>query len=142
WLACNGLKFDKCLTLGRQNFYTNARELHMLLHVFGIEPARIDQFPNPLPAYAEPFFQLLGATCVESMDASSFEGATYVHDLNQPIPAELAGRYDLVYDGGTLEHTFNFAQSLRNAMDLVKPGGSLILFSPCNNMAGHGFYSI
>jgi hypothetical protein len=74
------------------------------------------------------------------MDVSNFEGATFIHDLNQPIGAELRERFDAVYDGGTLEHVFNFPIALKNCMEMVKVGGSLFTHTVANNWCGHGFY--
>jgi 2-polyprenyl-3-methyl-5-hydroxy-6-metoxy-1,4-benzoquinol methylase len=76
---------------------------------------------------------------VSSIDASDYENATYVHDLNVPIPDHLKGQFDLVDDGGTLEHVFNFPVALRNCMEMVKVGGHLLLNVPTNNFVGHGF---
>ena len=54
---------------------------------------------------------------------------------------ERAGQFDVVYDGGTLEHVFNFPVALRNAMELLRPGGRLFTIHTCaNNLCGHGFY--
>ena len=75
---------------------------------------------------------------VDSMDASDYEGANIVHDLNLPIPPALRERYDLVWDGGTLEHIFNFPVAIFNAMHMVKVGGHLLLETPTNNQCGHG----
>lgn len=85
-------------------------------------------------------FEGLGFNHVDSMDVSNFEGASIVHDLNNPVPNYLINKYDLVYDGGTLEHIFDFPQSLRNIYDLLKSGGIVIHCSPVNNHVDHGFY--
>src|SRR5207249_7181017 len=90
--------------------------------------------------YAEPFFEALGAEKVDSMDASSFEKASIVHDLNVPVPGELKTRFDVVCDGGTIEHVINFPVVIRNCMEMVKVDGHLILGSPANNLFVHGFY--
>ena len=74
------------------------------------------------------------------MDASPFEAASDVHDLNEPIPASLKQRFSAVIDSGTLEHVFNFPQAIANAMEMVELGGHLLLLTPTNNEDGHGFY--
>lgn len=94
------------------------------------------EFPWTFPLFA----RALGATSVLSMDASPYEGADLVHDLNRPIPPEWAEGYDALIDGGTLEHVFNFPVAISNCMKLVKTGGHLMLFTPANNYFGHGFY--
>lgn len=90
--------------------------------------------------YAEPFFHRLGAQSVDSLDASGFEGATIIADLNRPLPGNLRRRFTAVYDGGTLEHVFDIATALRSCLDLVELGGHYISSSPANNWPGHGFY--
>ena len=120
------------LTLGRQAVYMPAPKYRSLLESLGITPG-----PS---SFADDFFQGLGATSVISLDASAYENATLIHDLNQPIPDAWAGSYDSVFDGGALEHVFNFPTALRNCMELVKVGGHLIIITTWNNYAGHGFY--
>jgi len=80
------------------------------------------------------------ATNVESVDNSNYEGATYVHDMNQPIPTGLAGRFDTVFDGGCLEHIYNAPQALKNCSLFCKPGGQILHVLPANNFCGHGFW--
>jgi SAM-dependent methyltransferase len=83
---------------------------------------------------------MLGAERLETMDASAFEGASITHDLNQPVPPELKGKFDAVIDAGTLEHVFDVPTALRGCLEMVKPGGHFVSFAPANNYFGHGFY--
>ncbi|MCA1709071.1 MAG: hypothetical protein LC808_39655 [Actinobacteria bacterium] len=46
----------------------------------------------------------------------------------------------MVFDAGSLEHVFDFPTAIRNYMRMVQPGGHLLLITPSNNEAGHGFY--
>jgi SAM-dependent methyltransferase len=85
-------------------------------------------------------FQELGLGEVESLDASAFEGADLVWDLNKPIPEDWHGQFGLVVDGGTLEHVFDVAQALDNVVALLAPGGRFVSFTPFNGYPGHGFY--
>ena len=127
-----GVRFGRVLTLGRQGVYMPARQYQSHLQALGVSQRQ--------PDYADDFFRGLGATSIDIMDASNYEGANVVQDLNQPISAQLAEAYDCVFDGGALEHVFNFPTALRNCMELVKPGGHLIIITTWNNYAGHGFY--
>jgi len=78
-------------------------------------------------------FHRLGAATVDSLDYSAYEGAALIHDMNLPWPSGSPPRqYDLVHDGGTLEHVFHLPQALSNAMSLVKPGGLFAGVSPCD----------
>ncbi|HSI32480.1 MAG: hypothetical protein ACAI43_13825 [Phycisphaerae bacterium] len=136
-----GCKFDRTLTVGRLNLFISPHDLRDLIQALDPELyKRYDEFLAEHPVYAEPLFKLLGAKEVESIDASSYEHATHVHDLNQPIPDHLKGKYDFVADGGTLEHVFNFPQAIKNCMEMVKVGGTLQVEVPANNLVGHGFY--
>jgi hypothetical protein len=112
--AARGVDFSRTLMLGRQQL-TDA-------------------------SFAEPFFQALGAGSVESLDASSFEGAGIIADLNRPLRQDLRRRFSVVFDGGTLEHVFDVATAFRSCLDLVELDGHFLAISPANNWPGHGFY--
>lgn len=138
----SGVRFDETLMLGRQNVFGAPGELEQVVARAGLLPAGNDPLElrrGGLP-WSEPVFRALGARRVESMDASPIEAPTLVHDLNEPIPDALRSRFDCVYDGGTLEHVFNFPVALRSAMEMVKVGGHLLLDTAGNNLMGHGFY--
>lgn len=142
----SGANFTQVLTLGRQHMLLKVDHLEVILRAHGVWPPpqgeaafrqAVDaEFPWAFPTFA----RALGAEKVLSMDASAYEGADFVHDLNQPVPPEWEERFDVVIDGGTLEHVFNFPVAIANCMKLVKTGGYLILFTPANNYFGHGFY--
>jgi hypothetical protein len=134
-----GVHFGKVLTVGRLRLDVFPEKVCQLLqeHSLPNEPFKAKA---PVCEYAEEFFRCLGATQVDTLDASDYEGATLVHDLNQPIPPDWRSRYDIVCDGGTLEHVFNFPVALQNCMELVHVGGHLFIDSPANNYFGHGFY--
>ena len=63
-----------------------------------------------------------------------------IHDLNQPVNSDAHGRYDCVFDGGTLEHVFDFPTALKSCLEMVKQGGWFITITPANQFCGHGFY--
>ena len=134
-----GASFQRVLMLGRLSLNVYAARMAALLAERGL-PNDTFLKASSEGGYAEPFFQALGAEQVDTMDASDFEGARLVHDLNQPLPDKWKGAYDLVMDGGTLEHVFHFPTALKNAMELVKEGGRLVIHTPANNLCGHGFY--
>ena len=139
-----GVDFSATLTLGRQGIWADDRVVSAAFADVGerIEPAEARRIFEAEGGYGEPFFRRLGASTVDSLDASTWEGSSLVHDLNQPIPDELRGRYSAVVDGGTLEHVFNLPMALRNALELVRAGGHYLGFSPANNWFGHGFYQL
>ena len=110
---------------------------------YGFEPddtasAKLHTVAN---GWSEPLLRLPGAEVVESMDAAGHEQATIIHDMNLPIPDHLKGRFDVVIDGGTLEHVFNFPTAITNCMEMLfDVGGRYLGVSPANNWCGHGFY--
>jgi len=90
---------------------------------------------------SESFFtDVMKAKTVDSIDFSDYEGASIVQDLGAPVPEELKRRFDLVVDGGTLEHIFDIATALANVVHLVRVGGSVHIHGVANNQCGHGFY--
>lgn len=135
----NGVSFQRTLMLGRQNLYLGVRQL--------VELARRFRVPNPdllkvKNHFSEEFFrQFLMAEEITSLDYSDYQGADIKHDMNRPIPEHLEDKYNVVVDGGTLEHVFNFPIAISNCMKMVKSdGGRLFIFTPANNQMGHGFY--
>ena len=90
--------------------------------------------------YSENFFRALGAEDVQAMDLSDFEGAGLLHDLNNPVDRDLAGRFELIFDGGTTEHIFDVARCMDNLNVMLATGGILASCVPANNWFGHGFY--
>jgi hypothetical protein len=127
-----GASFDRTLTIGRQEISDHAK-LERMLSVTA--PAS-----GPDRKFAEWAFAGLGVKALDALDASAFEGAALVHDLNHPIPDAWHGRYDAVIDGGSLEHVFDVRQSLANLMNAARVGGSVFMVTPTNNHMGHGFY--
>jgi hypothetical protein len=134
-----GVEFGEVLTLGRQDLNVFPARMAQVLAAHRL-PADAFNAAGSETLYAEPFFRALGARRVASLDVSDFEGAAFVHDLNQPIPSDWHQRFDVVYDGGTLEHVFHFPTALRNCMEMVRVGGRLFLHTVVNNFCGHGFY--
>ena len=137
------VSFDRFLMLGRQFTHVSPadveRELGPLnllsaasLHTLAVNARK--------GVYSEPILAVLGARQIDSMDFSSFEQATIVHDINKPIADSLREKFTCVYDGGTLEHVFDFPTAIRNAMEMVAVGGHYMGVSPANNQSGHGFY--
>lgn len=134
-----GVRFDRSVMLGRSSLHAFPQAVATVLEQNGLPAEKFKQ-AGPECAYAEPLFEALGATRVDTIDNSDYEGAKFVHDMNQPIPAEWREQFDVVYDGGTLEHVFNFPIALRNSMEMLRPGGRLFIHNCANNMCGHGFY--
>jgi hypothetical protein len=84
-------------------------------------------------------FEALGIEA-DFVDIVASRGFEIVLDLNQPAPPDMAGRYDLVYDGGTMEHCFNVAQVMMNILDFARVGGFILHVNPINYY-NHGFFN-
>jgi len=138
-----GLKLGRVLTIGRLNLFTGpAKVRQLLIDHGGVSPDRVAQLIPDSVEYAEPVLLALGAESVDSLDFSSWEGATIIHNLNEPVPEGLRGQFDLVIDGGTIEHCFDLRNILTSYMQLPRIGGSLIIHTMGNNHMGHGLYQL
>jgi SAM-dependent methyltransferase len=135
----NGVRFGKTLTLGRLNLYATKEGIQKNINKFQNHSKSLNEVAFT-DGYSEPLFEILGAESTDSMDYSDYEQASIIHDLNEPIPAELKNRFDTIVDGGTIEHVFNYPVAIRNCMEALKTGGHYIAISPANNQMGHGFY--
>jgi hypothetical protein len=131
-----GVEFGSTLTIGRQDLNIDDYEFARLFRDF--RSMRFDA--DARGRWVDPLLRLLGAREVATLDYSAYEGATLIHDLNQPVPDAWMNRYDVVLEAGSLEHVFNFPVSMASCMRLVKTGGHLIMHTPANNWCGHGLY--
>lgn len=136
----SGVFSGKTLTLGRQFFACHPQVFARLAGKYGYAGSEFEWVWKAGPKYADDFLRMLGSDQVTSMDFSGYEGAELVHDMNKSIDQANASKYDVVLDGGTLEHIFNVPVAIKNLMDLVRVGGRLLLITPINNFCGHGFY--
>ena len=104
----DGVDLGRVLTLGHQHLHLDPATYRRILARLGLP------LGDEVPGYANDLLTALGAAHVESLDASAYEGATRLHDLNEPVPTAWHGQFDLVFDGGTLEHVFNFTTALKS----------------------------
>ena len=137
-----GVSFARTATIGRQRLFVTPSWLRRCLQAFGIDPDSKEAMElfSTAGGFAEPFLRVLGAENTVSVDASDYEGATRLVDLNRPLPADLEGAFSAVVDLGTLEHVFDFPTAMGNCMRMVAPNGHLLSVTVANNMTGHGFY--
>jgi SAM-dependent methyltransferase len=145
WSKNLGVSFDRMLTLGHQGLSCSRARLGRAFQNFGFsatdeEVALCFKHEVFTALYADEFLKLLGAKEVVSVDHSDFEGATLLHDLNQPFPGHLLGSFDLVIDGGTLEHIYNYPDALSHCLGLLRVGGHFVAITPASGQMGHGFY--
>jgi hypothetical protein len=135
-----GVNFDRVVTIGRQGLHLSAAALEKIFASNDMSNVDACEVLRAKDGYAEPLFHVLGASIADSIDASSYENATIIHNMNEPIPAHLKSKYTAVIDGGSLEHVFNFPTAIKNCLELLEPGGFYIGITPTNNFFGHGFY--
>lgn len=152
------------LQLGRQGVYISDRQLGHILQTYDF--GRFDG-PQPELLNAEfvdrcieqavyhrniggvqtlndaVFFCLLGLVSYSS-DANNYEDCDLILDLNtSELSQSLAAtQYDVVLDGGTIEHVFHLPNALANVHRLTKSGGHVIHVGVANGNVDHGFYQI
>lgn len=134
----NGVSFDNVLTLGHLKLFVTYTQLKKLIKKYDLN-IEFDPFDEYI--YSDKFFEkILGAKNVHSLDYSDYQKCDIVQDMNKSISSKYYEKYDVVIDGGTLEHIFNFPIAIANCMKVLKQGGSLFVFTMANNHLGHGFY--
>lgn len=139
YLRNKNINFGQTITLGRQGLWIKPKNIYKGLTGRSLElKEKLEKLSSF--NFAEDLFKIFGSDAVTSIDFSDYEGATIVHDMNIPINTELKNKYDIVFDGGTLEHIFNFPQAIKNCMEMIKVGGYFLSITCCNNLSGHGFY--
>ena len=127
------------MMIGRQSFSPDSEALERMFKELSLDQDA-ERFLRESGGYGEPYYRLLGAKNICSLDASPYEGATHIHDMNKPIDDALKNRFSVVHDGGTIEHVFDFPQAIKNCMEMVRIGGFFLQVSITNNFMGHGFY--
>lgn len=128
------------LTLGRQQIVSSREQILAQAASIGYR-LRIEPSALLDPISDKEFFSALGFRSVSSLDNSSYEGATFIHDLNKTdLPLYLDAKFDVVFDRGTSEHVFNVPNLLSSVARMVKPGGRIIHHVPSSNHIDHGFY--
>jgi len=119
------------LTLGRQRLACRPATLK----AWGVQQDLFDS------EWADSIFlDHLGSKSLASIDASGYEGASLLSDLNEPIPSELSGSFDSIIDLGTTEHIFDVHQAFLNIRDMCKVDGRILHVLPTNQQSGHGLY--
>lgn len=132
---------SRIVTIGRQSLCLHSKQVARLRRIIPESCALANYCWGEI---ADSILRdLTGAGEVVSIDMSAYEGASIAHDMNLPLAdrrPDLAAQFDLVIDGGTLEHVFNFPVAVANLMFLAREGGYILSANPANNLCGHGFY--
>lgn len=135
------------LLIGRQNVDVTAAAMDRILSHYKLsprEPYALEQAGTlahdvrSRPKEAEPItdvsvFRALGDYTVTALDISDYEGAEIIHDMSLPLPDDLKGRFDFIYDGSCMDNIFDGPQALINMADLLRPGGRVLAYNASNS---------
>ncbi len=135
----SGADFSRVVTIGRQRLSAAPEYVDHFFRQRGRADLADKLAAAPGDGYCEQLLKIaFGAALVQSIDASAYENADIIHDMNTPIaPGEL---YSIVGDFGTLEHVFNVPVAFDNMARLAAPNAHILHMLPSNNFVGHGFY--
>lgn len=139
----NDRKNKSLCMMGKMDILLNAFDFPQIASKFDIpyDEEIFEQIKSQDKIDAYDFFAMLGFSDVHAVDYSPYEGADIVFDLTSDLPENLYHRFDYIIDGGTLEHTFDPAKSIKNMSNMVKQGGFIYHAVPGTGMVNHGFYS-
>lgn len=135
----SGADFSRVVTIGRQSLDLSGEDLQRFFRARGREDLAQRIATMPADGYCEALIETaFEAKAVCSVDASDYEQAAIVHDMNTPL--EPKEHFSVVLDFGTLEHVFNLPVAFDNVAKLASNGGYILHMLPGNNLVGHGFY--
>lgn len=143
-----GIDGGRVLCLGVQDVHATHEQLEEMMRAAGLSPVEIPANERRFThsqivhrdrrcAHIKDVFRMLGYAETDTIDFSDAESPDIIHDLNNPIPEDLKGRYDLVFDIGVVEHVCDIFQALTNCMALVKMGGHVSHLVPL-----HGWHNM
>lgn len=138
------------LTLGKQDVWFSYKTLCKMAQKHKVKLSNLNKIEiSSNPYFAAHnyitdlcLFKALGFSELKSMDYSDYQGADIIFDLNScEIPTALLGAFDVMLDGGTMEHVFHIPNVLNNIYKMLRVGGRIIHISPTSNYVDHGFFS-
>ncbi len=132
------LDLTDVIMLGRQEVHFYKKEFDYIISRSSIDLAFDETFSQG--QFAEMLLSRLGADSVSSIDASDYEGSSYILDFNNGLPSELKSEFSCFLDIGSIEHIFDMKQYLLNVNYILKVGGTVLIISNANGFSGHGLY--
>jgi len=141
-LKKDGVHAGRICQLGRQKIHFTHKQAAGVLRKFNID-FDVNLFSeDDLTITDVEMFKALGYSAVESIDVSDYQEASLHADLNVRVKKDLHRLFDVIYDGGTIEHVFNVPMVLENIHKMLKENGIVIHGTPSTNHVDHGFYMI
>jgi len=135
----SGVNFTKTLSVGRAGISLEEQEIKSFLHRIGKKEFIKDTSSLVETKYFEPILkEVFGAEITDSLDASDYENASMIHDLNLSLKVER--KFTAILDFGCLEHVFNLPVAIDNLINSCEVNGHILHYLPANNCCGHGFY--
>jgi hypothetical protein len=93
------------------------------------------------PMHMHDLFKMMNFSEVASLDAFDADNPTILHDMNKPIPAQYEGKYDTVFDIGSMEHVFDVKHFVANCIAMLKEGGTLMIYDALLGWHNECFYN-
>lgn len=92
--------------------------------------------------HAKTFLEFLGIDEENyyDIDKFDFDKPKIIHDLQNPIDKKFHNFFNLIIDGGTLEHIFDIKSVMENIARMTNIGGYVLQIIPAQNFLNHGFY--
>lgn len=134
------IKEKSFLMLGKQEMHLD-REFMIVLQESGLIED-ISLFGEDELNDSIQFFKKIGFKEVHALDVSGYEQADIIFNLNDKLPGELENRFDMVYDGGVIEHVFDVANAFLNICRMAKVGGYIFNCNPVYNYIHNTFWNI
>ena len=123
----------RILLIGRQTVHPIESEVREYLNEFGIPVRNVaterDHDTRAAQTHSitdKSFFALFSEATFGALDVTDYEQADVIHDMNEPIPDDLKGKFDFIYNGSCMDNLFNPAGFMRNCSELLAPGGRVI----------------
>lgn len=134
------IKDKSFLMVGRQEMHLHEAILDVLYESGLIDDKK--KFSDEDLEDSVLFFRKLGFKEVHALDVSDYESADIIFNLNDQLPKELEEKFDMIYDGGVIEHVFDVANALLNICKMAKVGGYIFDINPVYNYIHNAFWNI
>ena len=145
-IISNNLNKGKILILGYQDVYFGKDYVKKIFKKYEnfdhekIKDTKNKNFYKHGFCDSRSLFESLGFSKVDILDASDYEGAEIIFDMNEELIKEHFNQYDFIFDWGTIEHVYDTKQYLTNIFSLLKSNGHYLCLAPASGLIEHGYY--